>query len=355
MGIGNNGCTFYKESISVLIPTFNPDNNLIKLIKELKEKWDSTLFRSELSVVIVDDGSDRKRSRELLDILSADKNIKILKHDRNMGKGIAIKSGLKYLQKKQTKFIVTADSDGQHSPHDIYRILAFAIKKDNLVLGVRDFSKKRVPLKSLFGNRVTSGIFFLVTGKKLTDTQTGLRAFPRSFIQKLLNIAGERYEYELNVLLETSSSKSIDTITIDTIYLDNNKKSFFRPIRDSVLVYSVFVKYCLISLLVSILDFAAIYLGTIFFPTIYSFVIVRFVTAHLYFFLMKTKAFRKKGGLTHQVLKYYALVLLNIILSSTIFFNMYYEAKESFLVAYFLALVLMFFVNFFLQKKIVFR
>ena len=352
--VNSNG-TSHTGLTSILIPTFNPDTNLTSLIKNLNKNWDQTRFETQPLIVIVDDGSTRPTSKEALDQLSRVNNIRVLRHEKNLGKGEALKTGLKYLENKSTDFIVTADGDGQHTPSDIFRVLEFSIEKNNFVLGVRSFKATKVPLKSLIGNFFTSTIFFLATGKKLADTQTGLRAFPAKIIEKLLNVAGQRYEYELNVLLKINTSQPIDTILIDTIYVDNNKKTFFRPIQDSLLVYGVFVRYCFVALSVSIFDFVAIYLGTIFFPTIYSFIMIRIISSHLYFFLMRNTAFRNKGILTYQLLKYYALVLMNILLSSTIFFNMYYKAKEGFFSSYFLPLLIMFFVNFLIQKKIVFK
>ena len=91
-----------------------------------------------------------------------------------------------------------------------------------------------MPLRSNFGNHVTRFVFYVTTGCKLHDTQTGLRAFQDTLIPKLLMIPGERYEYEMNVLMYFAKSKEkIIEEWIETVYLEKNESSHFNPIKDS--------------------------------------------------------------------------------------------------------------------------
>ena len=111
--------------------------------------------------------------------------------------------------KKQIDFIVTADADGQHSLIDIFKVLNTSIQKNKFIIGERNFLANKIPFKSRVGNRISSLIFFICTAKTLLDTQSGLRAFPSSQINKMLKIKGMRYEYELNVLLNFLKEKII--------------------------------------------------------------------------------------------------------------------------------------------------
>ena len=98
--------------------------------------------------------------------------------------------------------------------------------------------KNNIPLKSKFGNELTRLVYKLSTGIDIYDTQTGLRAFTYKLVDMMLDIEGNRYEYEMNVLLEAASSRiKMQEIEIQTIYENNNKGSHFHPIRDSLIIY----------------------------------------------------------------------------------------------------------------------
>lgn len=215
----------------ILIPAYNPDSKLVNLVNELK-------IKTNYKIIIVNDGSLEAISMDIFKICS---NVSIiLNHEKNLGKGEAIKTGLKYIYKtfKKTCHIVTADADGQHKVCDIVKVAnATSVYNNSLILGSRYFTGK-IPLRSRFGNNLTKLIFQLTTHKKLIDTQTGLRGFPYNLIPILLNIDGSRYEYEMNVLLEMIHKNiNIKEIKIETIYLNNNSSSHFHIIKDSFLIY----------------------------------------------------------------------------------------------------------------------
>ena len=83
-------------------------------------------------------------------------------------------------------------------------------------------------------------VFKLLYGTSITDTQTGLRGFPNSIIPLMVDIDGERFEYETKMLIEVIDHKvPIDEVTIETIYFDNNAETHFNPIKDSIRIYKV--------------------------------------------------------------------------------------------------------------------
>ena len=112
-----------------------------------------------------------------------------------------------------------------------------------MVLGTRNFTGN-VPARSRFGNAATRLLFRLATGERITDTQTGLRGYPAAMLPWLRSVRGERYEYELNLLLEAKQAGcAIRTVDIATVYLDHNSGSHFRPVADSVRIYAPLLKF----------------------------------------------------------------------------------------------------------------
>jgi hypothetical protein len=175
-----------------------------------------------------------------------------------MGKGAALKTGFRYAAYTYPDCIgyVTADADGQHTVEDILRVAEFLKKHpEKLILGKREFSHGNVPARSAWGNRITSFIYLLNTGRRCEDTQTGLRGIPSIYVDLCLSIAGDKYEYEMNMLLEMGRKEiPFKYVPIETIYIDGNASSHFHPVRDSVRIYLNIFKYSLSSLLSAIAD-----------------------------------------------------------------------------------------------------
>ena len=218
-----------------LIPAYEPADELLNLVVQLRD--------AHFDIVLVDDGSGDNYRR----IFSAAKRFaEVLIHDTNRGKGKALKTGLAYIKRHypEASVIVTLDADGQHSVSDALKVLEVAAADPNsLVLGCRRFSGD-VPRRSRFGNRVTRFIYHAVTGSSVSDTQTGLRAFGAELIPFMLSVDGDRYEYEMNVLLECSRQKlRMREVEIETIYFDNNSGSHFCTVKDSVRIYGNIIKF----------------------------------------------------------------------------------------------------------------
>lgn len=231
-----------------LIPAYQPTEQLLSLLKEAN----SSGFR----IIVVDDGSD-KALKHIFE--SAAMFGTVIRHVSNRGKGQAIKTGLSYIKDHYPAdcIIVTMDADGQHRVADAKKICSIAQSHpDTLVLGSRKLSEN-VPLRSRFGNTVTRLVYHISTGQKVWDTQTGLRAFSAEMIPLFLRVQGERYEYEMNVLL-TCSRVSVPIIEeeIDTIYIDGNSSSHFNTVKDSWRVYKEIIKFSAVSLVSFFIDYA---------------------------------------------------------------------------------------------------
>ncbi len=234
------GCGF-----TLIIPALNPDEKLIQTVS-------SAVQAGIDDIIIVNDGSSPQTLRYFDEIGGAYPQVTILSHERNLGKGAALKTAFAYyLENRRGKTgVVTADSDGQHKTEDI---LACAHEMESappaVVLGCRDFSLENVPAKSRMGNRATSTVFRIFFGMKLSDTQTGLRAIPDMYIKRLMEAAGERYEYETNMLILMGQLHiPYRELKIETVYFEENRASHFRPVRDSIRVYGLILKYAAASL-----------------------------------------------------------------------------------------------------------
>ncbi len=225
-----------------LIPAYEPDEELKNVVGDLKKYG--------FIVVIVDDGSG-KDYEKYLDV-PADK---IISYETNMGKGYALKTGYRYIKENYNNYIVVSvDCDGQHKADDAYKLCEYV--KDNpntLVIGKRP-RKKNVPLRSKLGNAITRFIFFTATLRHIYDTQSGLRAFSNNLMDDMLSISGNRFEYEMNVLLYLNKNHiKHKEIEIKTIYIDNNRKSHFKTIRDSYRIYKQIFKFKWKSIVISLL------------------------------------------------------------------------------------------------------
>ena len=215
-----------------LIPSLEPDEKLIKLVKELKI--------NNYDVVVVDDGSGEEY-KKIFDKLDA----KVISYSKNHGKGYALKTGLKYIQENYPEsVVVTMDSDGQHKVKDANNLYNYVKNhRDELAIGSR-IRNNKTPMRSKIGNSITMFIFKITTGLKIYDTQTGLRSFSSLLIPHFLDIKGDRYEYEMNMLLNLNKYKiKCKEIPIETIYFNNNKASHFNTIKDSFLIYKEIAKY----------------------------------------------------------------------------------------------------------------
>lgn len=226
-------------NVCAVIPSLNPGDKLVPVAESL-------LAAGFKYIVIVDDGSDAAHSAPFA-ALEGKNGCIILRHERNMGKGRGLKTAFEYITKNlpDVAGVVTADDDGQHKPEDIKRCAEFMLASgDTLILGSRNFSLPDVPRKSRMGNKLTSFVFRTACGIKINDTQTGLRAIPLRFLDDFINIPGERFEYETNMLLHCKKADiTVKEITISTVYTEGNRSSHFNPLVDSFKIYSLILKF----------------------------------------------------------------------------------------------------------------
>lgn len=336
------------EDAVVLIPAYNPN---IDIMNEFLGK----LKASFQNIVIVNDGSSSQYS---LFFAKLSTEYPTINHYKNLGKGRALKTGINYILNNypNIKAIITADCDGQHTVKDIKKCYhKWQKSKSSLILGCRDFTNQKVPLKSRYGNKITKDIFMLFTGLKISDTQTGLRVIPKEVSSIILDVKGERYEYETNVLLET---KKLDIPIVEekisTIYINDNKESHFNPIKDSIEIYKLFIKYIISSLSSFALD---IILFTIFIKLtnkiITSTIISRTISSIYNYLINKNLIFKKNNNKT--LLKYYTLVIIQLAISATITKLLNNYITLNIVIIKIIVDIFIFIINFIIQREIIFK
>ena len=329
------------------------------------------LIKKEIKVIVVNDGS----KKETLHIFKKlNKNITLLVHKVNQGKGQALKTGFKYIYENfKCKGVTVADADGQHSIKDILKVCETLNQTQNcLVLGSRLGSKK-TPLRSKFGNALTRFVFKLATGTRVFDTQSGLRGIPFEFLERFLNIEGQRYEYEINMLLYCAKEKiTIKEIPIETIYIDNNKSSSFNVISDSIKIYSCILKnsnistsilYTLSAILSFIIDFVLLLILNKITNNItnkdlalfISVVIARIFSSLFNFLFNRNIVFKSNVSYINSFIKYYSLVIGALIVNYLLLDILAVRLSINLVIAKIVVEFTIFILNYFIQKVFIFK
>lgn len=315
--------------IPIVIPSYEPDDRFPAILSDIKEAGLGP-------VIVVDDGSGEAYNSffETAETLIKDLGGVVLHHDGNKGKGRALKTAFSYILENIPEAIgcVTADSDGQHSVECIGNCMkALEEHSDSLVLGVRDFSGDDVPFKSRAGNNITIMVCSYLCGVKVSDTQTGLRGIPAPFMKELLDVEGERFEFETRMLIVTRDKYPIFEVPIKTIYdSKENHQTHFNPVKDSIRIYKIFgkifAKFLFTSLSSAVIDlllfhiFCKMFTG--FFETA-AYVIAATVVARIisstYNYLMNYRfVFDSNKSHTTSFPKYVVLAIIQMSLSAGI-------------------------------------
>lgn len=305
--------------------------------------------------VVVDDGSSLEYA-ETFQNLRALSRVEVVSHVINLGKGAALKTGFNYILSSDPSVtaIVTADADGQHRPRDVARVAAeHASYPEQLILGSRSFHGE-VPLRSRVGNRVSRLLFHLFTGLPLQDTQTGLRAWPRSHCLDALRLPFQGYEFEFEALLKASRS-AIREVAIETVYSPGNPGSHFNPLRDSLRIYFVFLRYSASAVMAAIVDSSVFSLvlwrtGNLAAAQIAG----RAAATMLAFAVLRHLVFRSTTEFWSPLLRFVMLVVASGAVSLALI-DVLTDAGLPALVAKLLAEGTLFAANFAIQRTLVFR
>ena len=310
------------ERVSVIIPAYKPDQKLLETLAGLRKAGFTDLL-------VVDDGSGPDFA-PIFQQVQAIPGCTLLRHPVNRGKGAALKTAMAFFaqQRPDQAGVVTADADGQHLPEDIAAVAGAMLDSGQVALGVRDFSGPDVPWRSRAGNRITIAVFRLFLGMRISDTQTGLRAIPREFLPLLSGAEGDRYEYETNMLFLMNRRRvPFVEVPITVVYLEGNRSSHFRVVRDSLRIYGLILKYLLSSLGACVVDELAFFLLKLsdvfaFLPVPTTFTaafLARVISSLLNFFINARVVF---GGQVNarSMGRYYLLAVCQIAASASLVF-----------------------------------
>ena len=258
---------------------------------------------------------------------------------------------------------ITVDADGQHLPEDIYRV-AEVFEKDSqyLVLGCRDFSSKDVPPKNKMGNVITRTIYKLFTSRSVSDTQTGLRAIPLNMMKLFQDLPGEHYEFEMNMLFQAAKENMpMKEVAIQTVYIDQNRTSHFKPFMDSIRIYKEIFKFGLSSIFCAVVDiglftliFNLLSASAISWALFAATSIARLVSSTINFTLNKKVVFENKGSISTQVAEYYLLCVIQMLLSWLILQGLTLLNNEHVVLLKMMTDGFLFFVSFFVQRIFIF-
>ena len=356
------------SQISVVLPSLDPDEKLIAVVDGLLEYGFS-------DIILVNDGSKPENLHYFTDLAAQHPQITLLHHEVNKGKGAALKNAFRYfLANRPEGFgVVTVDGDNQHHPADTRACCEHMLETGRCVLGCRDFSQPDVPPRSRFGNRTTSLVFKLFVGMTISDTQTGLRALPRSALETLVDVYGDRFEYETNMLLAFKTNAiPFDEVKIRTVYIEENKSSHFRTFVDSWRIYKLilahFFRYTLSSLISAVVDTGAYSLLSFllqgllkgFALTAAAGVGARAISSLLNFFLNKKLVFQTNVDTKKAMLRYYMLALpqmaAQVLLTQGVYALFSIGDSAGFLrtLIYTVVMVALYFLSYMIQQRWVF-
>ena len=347
--------------MKVLIPAYKPDEKLLQTIAELHSETD-------YDIIVVNDGSGPVYDEIFAAI---PEYCTVLSHAENRGKGRAMKTGFAHIAAHcpEADGVVIVDADGQHLTPDIKRVCErFAQHPDHIVIGSRQFTGK-VPFRSRFGNSLTRVVFALASGVRLSDTQTGLRVIPAQYLESFCDLKGERYEFEMNMLLAAAESGiPMEEVFIETVYIDDNSSSHFNVIRDSFKIYAVIFKFMFSSLLAFLVDTAMVWLLNLLFaatgvtaglgssPSLSISVIgARVVSSLVNFFVNRNVVFQNGESVRSTIFKYYALAICILLVKLGIMELFVNILCIPLLLAQIVCEICLFVVSYIVQRKFIFR
>jgi glycosyltransferase involved in cell wall biosynthesis len=237
----NNQHRFERLKCCVLIPTYNNAKTLRAVIEGV--------LQYTSNIIVVNDGS----TDETKTILEAYSQLKVVEYTRNKGKGFALRTGFNAAVEAGYEHAITIDSDGQHMPSDLPKFLnELEAEPGCLVIGARNMNQEGIPGKSSFGNRFSNFWYWVETGIKMPDTQSGYRLYPVKELNRL-RFFTRKFEFEIEVIVRAAwKGIPVKSVPVEVYYAQGNERiSHFRPFKDfarisvlnTVLVFLAFLIY----------------------------------------------------------------------------------------------------------------
>jgi glycosyltransferase involved in cell wall biosynthesis len=213
---------FLQKKICVLIPTYNNEQTLQRVVEEV--------LHYTHQVIVINDGSTDGTSR----ILESFQHVQVIAYPKNIGKGYALRQGLAAAFESGYHYAISIDSDGQHYPDDLPKFVSMLAEHPQaIIIGARNMDQASVPGKSSFGNKFSNFWFKFETGLVMRDTQSGYRLYPVVPLQDI-NFFTRKYEFEIEVLVRAAwKDIEVAEVPVKVFYAEKEKRiSHFRPFRD---------------------------------------------------------------------------------------------------------------------------
>ena len=327
-----------RKDTYILIPAYKPDHLMIELLTNLKKEG--------FDAVVVNDGSGQEYDKVFEE---AKQFALILTQDINRGKGAALRYGFSYinLNPNNHKYVITCDADGQHGIKDIIRICDKLHETNNVVFGCRKFDKS-VPKRSRNGNFMSRLCRTLITKDYIGDDQCGLRGFPIEMLYNLVSLQGDHYEYEMNVVCTLQIKKmKIEELPIETIYLDGNSSSHFKPNLDTFRIQRTIWLNAIVPLVCALLSIAMLLVLSVVFKTWNRYLLAG--VSYIFYFELSTGitalAWPTKK-MARRVLIEGAYASIKTVLIGGLFVLFYWPCHFYAVFAYTLALLIVFICNY---------
>ena len=217
------------EKLLLIIPAYNEEDNIVRVVGKLREMYE------QYDYIIINDGSSDSTSA-----LCHKMGYRVVDLPVNNGLDGAFQTGMKYALQHGYDYAMQFDADGQHLIADTCHVTDAARRHPStLIIGSRRL-KQNAPFRSKSGNFITRIFLHALTPVSIYDTQSGLRSFTHDLIPLLTEIEGERYEYEMRMLIDVNRRGiPIKEIPIEAVYIGSNNTSHFRMVCDSARLYKV--------------------------------------------------------------------------------------------------------------------
>ena len=356
---------------TVVIPSYNPDVKLSMLVDEL-------IMSGFSDIIIVDDGSDFgiRNVESTFEYVKKKAECTILHHPSNLGKGMALKTGFKFCMHNRSKetIVVTMDDDGEYSVADVNACLVDYeenhMEEAPVLIASRDFRAGTCSTKRLIFNKIAGIAMTYLCGVDVRDVQTGLRIIPIKYMKKLLKVSGERFDYEINMLVELK----YNNISTAEHIISKEKETTIRyadynPIWDICRLIAVMLKYAVSSLAATALDVLIFYLiilsmdGTLLHidksaGMLYATVIARIISSTFNCVVNKRTVFKSDEPMKRVIYKFYIFSLLRagvsylMVLGASYMLGSY--ADTATVIVKLIVDLVLFFAGYGIQKKFIF-
>ena len=308
----------------ILIPAYNPPDNMVSYLEDLRKNGFTR-------IVIVDDGSREDRQSIFKQALKM--GFTILHHDKNMGKGCAIRSGFEYyMEKCHGKYdgVIIVNSDGRDRAVDCVKIAAAlasekAKKRSRIIIGSRDFDSPDAGRGMKRCNAVMSFFFSFLFGQHLNDVLSGFRGIPDSRVLKCLRHREKTYCYDMAVLIGFEK-KGYKEITVPVLPVNPEAEKHYRPFWDTLLINLVVWKKMMIfgatSIAASAVDLFLFWLLTEFilrgasYRIIWATILARIVSSSVNYHLSRKYVFRSNESRRKSLRQFMGLAATQCLISA---------------------------------------